>query len=397
MPDTALLEDLFYAYYTARQNKRNTINQLKFELNFEHEIFKLHDEIKARTYRPKREIAFIINRPVKREIFAADFRDRVVHHLLFGYISPIIEKYLIYDCCSCRRGKGTSAGIQRAGRFLRACSDNHTKECCIMKMDISGYFMSINREWLYHKVNGLLMKEYQKCALVEKVVSFDPDMVDFLIQRTLFRNPADNCLIKGSRSNWSGLPVNKSLFYASEGCGLPIGNLTSQLFGNVYLNDFDHWMKKRMGFHYYGRYVDDFYVMCRDKERLLNALPEIVNYLKEKEALALHPDKTKIKNGSDGFLFLGVVIKPYRRYISSRTKGNFYQKIQYWNDFFAGEEADLKEEDRRQFLSSMNSYLGIMRHYHTVKLRRKMLKDHLSRRFWKHVHISGNFEKVEMD
>lgn len=397
MPETGLLEDLFRAYYNARQNKRNTINQLKFELNFEREIFALCREIENRTYKPQREIAFIVNRPVKREIFAADFRDRVVHHLLFAYLNPIIEKRIIYDCYSCRRGKGTSAGVQRAGKFLRACSDNYTRDCFIMKMDISGYFMSINRDRLYHKVNGLLNKEYQKCALSGKGVPFDPDMVDFLIQRTLFRNPADHCIIKGSRSNWVGLPGNKSLFYASDGCGLPIGNLTSQLFGNVYLNDFDHWMKKKMGFRYYGRYVDDFYVMRRDKERLLNALPKIARYLKESEELVLHPNKTKINKGCDGFLFLGVVIKPYRRYIASRTKGNFYQKIQYWNDRLSREGDEFKEEEQRQFLSSMNSYLGVMRHYHTVKLRRKMLKDHLSRRFWKHVYVSGNFEKMGMN
>jgi len=397
MPDTALLEDLFRAYYTARQNKRNTINQLKFELNFEHEIFNLHDEIKARTYRPKREIAFIINRPVKREIFAADFRDRVIHHLLFGYISSIIEKYLIYDCYSCRRGKGTSAGIQRAGKFLRACSDNYTKNCFIMKMDISGYFMSINRGILYHKVSDLLTKEYRRCALSARAVPFDPEVVDFLIQRTLFRNPVDNCMLKGSRSDWAGLPANKSLFHASEGCGLPIGNLTSQLFGNVYLNDFDHWMKKKMGFRYYGRYVDDFYVMCRDRERLLDALPKIANYLKEKEALILHPDKTRINDCGEGLLFLGVVIKPYRRYIANRTKSNFYQKIQYWNDRLSIDGDRFGEEEQHQFISSMNSYLGVMRHYHTVKLRRKMLRDCLSRRFWKHFYVSGNFEKMGMN
>lgn len=234
-----LLTDLFRAYYNARQNKRNTINQLKFELNFEREIFKLYKEIETRAYKPLREIAFIVDKPVKREIFAADFRDRVVHHLLFRYVEPIIEKYLIYDCYSCRKGKGTSIGIQRAAKFLRSCSENYKRDCYIMQMDISGYFMSINRELLYHKVNGILRTEYQKCALSGKVIPFDAGVVDFLLQKTIFRNPADNCMIKGSRSGWDGLPANKSLFYASQGCGLPIGNLTSQLFGNVFLNDFD--------------------------------------------------------------------------------------------------------------------------------------------------------------
>ena len=370
-----LITDLFRAYYEARKNKRNTINQLKFELNFEREIFKLSTEIETRAYKPLREIAFIVNKPVKREIFAADFRDRVVHHLLFGYISPIIEKYLIYDCYSCRKGKGTSSGIQRAGKFLRSCSENYRKDCYIMQMDISGYFMSINRELLYNKVNGMLRTEYQKLALLGKVIPFDAVMVDFLLQKTIFRNPAENCMIKGSRSCWDGLPANKSLFYASEGCGLPIGNLSSQLFGNVFLNDFDHWMKQNMSFSHYGRYVDDFFVIHPDKPYLLKVLPKIADYLKMNEKLTLHPNKTKIKHYKSGFLFLGAVIKPYRLYIANRVNGNFYQALEKQNKIIRNHKPT--DEEKSQFISSMNSYLGIMKRYKTYKIRKQMIKNRL--------------------
>ena len=391
MYNMQLITDLFQAYYNARRNKRNTINQLKFELNFEREIFKLYNEIETRAYKPLREVAFIVNKPVKREIFAADFRDRVVHHLLFQYLAPIIEKYLIYDCYSCRRGKGTSAGIQRAAKFLRSCSENYKKDCYIMQMDISGYFMSINRELLYRKVNGMLQTDYQKCALANKVIPFDTVMVDFLLQKTIFHNPADNCVIKGSCRDWDGLPANKSLFYASQGCGLPIGNLTSQLFGNVFLNDFDHWMKKIMGFRYYGRYVDDFFVVHHDKLRLLNALPEITGYLKAKEKLILHPHKTKINHHKSGFLFLGAVIKPYRIYIANRTKGNFYQAIKKQNKIIGNHKPT--GEEKNQFISSMNSYLGIMKHYKTYKIRKQMIKNQLEAGWWNSVFIKGGYEK----
>lgn len=394
MDNILLITDLFQAYYKARKNKRNTINQLKFELNFEHEIFKLCEEIENRTYKPSREIAFIVNKPVKREIFAADFRDRVVHHLLFRYISPIIEKYLIYDCYSCRKGKGTSAGIQRATKFLRSCSVNYKKDCYVMQMDISGYFMSINKELLYSKVNALLQVEYRKCAALNKAVAFDTSMVDFLLQKTIFRNPADNCIIKGLRSGWKGLPANKSLFFTLDGCGLPIGNLTSQLFGNIFLNDFDHWMKKNMGFNYYGRYVDDFFVVCRDKTRLLRALPEIASYLKENEKLTLHPDKIKTSYYKAGFLFLGAVIKPYRIYIGNRTKGNFYKKIQESNALIVKRGGILNKEEISQFLFSMNSYLGIMRHYDTYRLRKKILNDIVSVKFRDYAHVSSDYTKL---
>jgi len=373
---TRLIIDLFQAYYNARRNKRNTINQLKFELNLEKEIFKLHNEIEARTYKPLREIAFIVNQPVKREIFAADFRDRVVHHLLFQYLSPIIEKYFIYDCYSCRKGKGTSAGIQRAAKFLRSCSGNYQKQCYIMQMDISGYFMSINRELLYHKVNDILRTEYRKRALLNKDMPLDTGMVDFLLQKTIFHNPTDNCMIKGSRSDWAGLPANKSLFYAAKGCGLPIGNLTSQLFGNVFLNDFDHWIKQGMGFGCYGRYVDDFFVMHADKSRLLKVLPKIADYLKTNEKLTLHPGKTKINHFKSGFLFLGAMIKPYRIYIANRVKGNFYQALKKQNKIICNHKPTVDE--KKYFISSINSYLGIMKHYKTYKIRKKMIKNLLA-------------------
>ncbi|MFH1505203.1 MAG: RNA-directed DNA polymerase, partial [Candidatus Omnitrophota bacterium] len=425
---SSIITDLFQAYYRARRNKRNTINQLKFELNFEHEIFKLYNEIENRSYRPLPETAFIINKPVQREIFAANFRDRVIHHLLFQYISPIIEKYLIYDCYSCRKGKGTSAGIKRAAKFLRACSQNYKKDCWIMQMDISGYFMGINRELLYHKVNGILQREYQKralsadCATISalslpgltgqsrgidfkdfldsplsrrmtkkavvaqsagKGISFDKDIVDFLLKKTIFRNPADNCKVKGPGSGWTGLPANKSLFYTSPGCGLPIGNLTSQLFGNVFLNDFDHWMKKIMDFGYYGRYVDDFFIMHPDKGYLLGALPKIADYLKMNEKLTLHPNKTKIKHYKTGFLFLGAVIKPYRNYIGNRTKGNFYQAVKKQNRII--NNCVPTDEEKKRFISSMNSYLGIMKHYKTYKIRKCMLENRLSPEWWNSV------------
>ena len=386
-----LITDLFQAYYNARQNKRNTINQLKFELNFESEIFKLYNEIETRAYKPLREIAFIVNKPVKREIFAADFRDRVVHHLLFGYLNPIIEKQLIHDCYSCRRGKGTSAGIQRAAKFLRSCSNNYQKDCYIMQMDIAGYFMGINRELLYHKVNGMLQAEYRKRALSGKVIPFDAGRVDFLLQKTIFRNPADNCIIKGLRSDWDGLPANKSLFYTAQGCGLPIGNLTSQLFGNVFLNDFDHWMKQSMGFSYYGRYVDDFFVIHPSKLYLLNVLPKIAGYLKTSEKLTLHSDKTKINHHKSGFLFLGAYIKPYRIYIANRIKGNFYQALEKHNKIIRGHKPI--DDEKKQFISSMNSFLGIMKHYKTYKIRKQMIENRLSAWWWNLVIVKAGYQK----
>ena len=160
--DNILLEDLFQAYFDARKNKRNTINALAFEKNFEEKIFELFDEIITGSYNPSPSICFIVNQPVKREIFAANFRDRVVHHLIYNYTAPILDKLFINDSYSCRKGKGTHYGIKRIDRFIRSCSLNYSKDCYILKLDIKGYFMSINRKILFEQVNSSLFSKFHK-------------------------------------------------------------------------------------------------------------------------------------------------------------------------------------------------------------------------------------------
>jgi len=156
--DTSILQlRLFEAYYRARKNKRNTHNQLKFELDFEHNLFQLAEEIRLRKYKPGPCIAFIVNKPVKREIFAADFRDRVVHHLLHGCINHIIEGKLINDTYSCRVGKGTLYGINRIDKFIRSCSRNYQKDAYILKLDITGYFRNMEHGILWNKVQRKTM------------------------------------------------------------------------------------------------------------------------------------------------------------------------------------------------------------------------------------------------
>jgi hypothetical protein len=155
--DFALLtQQLFEAYYRARKNKRNTLNQLKFEMDFEHNLLLLAAEIERRQYAPGPCIAFIVNKPVKREIFAADFRDRVVHHLLHGSINHIIEGKLIHDTYSCRKGKGTLYGVKRLDKFIRSCSRNYQQDAYILKLDITGYFRNMRHDILWRKVQKIL-------------------------------------------------------------------------------------------------------------------------------------------------------------------------------------------------------------------------------------------------
>lgn len=202
---TKILEDLFRAYYDARKNKRDTINVLIFEKDFEANLFELCDEILERRYTPKPNICFVVERPVKREVFAADFRDRIIHHFIYNYISPILERRFINDSYSCRKGKGIHYGVKRADGFVRKCSLNYTRDCYILKLDIRGYFMSMNKHILYRKIREDLVQKAAEC-------DFDLPLVIYLLEKTIFNDPTVACRRKGKKTDWVNIPKSKSLF-----------------------------------------------------------------------------------------------------------------------------------------------------------------------------------------
>lgn len=226
--------DLYTAYYDCRRHKRGTCNALQFELNLEQEVERLYNEIVLGNCNIGRSTAFIVYEPVQREIFAANFRDRVVHHYLINKLEPIFERVFIYDSYSCRKGKGTHFGIKRVSKFIRSCSQNYTKDCYILKVDIQSFFMNIDKAMLNRKLAQLIEKHYQ---------GFDKSLILDLVNNLVRYNPVPNCVIKGSRKDWEGLPDSKSLFRTQGEVGIPIGNLTSQIFANFYLNDFDQYVK----------------------------------------------------------------------------------------------------------------------------------------------------------
>ena len=328
-----ILHDLFDAYYFARKNKRGTSSQLKFEIEYEKRLLELGREITSGSYVISKSSCFISFKPLKREIFAADFRDRIIHHLIFNYINPIFDSSFIDDSYSCRKGKGTLCGIKRLDHFIRSCSQNYKSDCYVLKLDIKGYFMSIDKNILYKKIEEKMnkSKDVNGEVKVKAGYVFDTVWLLNLISQTIFHDPTKHCVVKGSKENWQGLPKSKSLFGAKLDTGLPIGNLTSQLFGNVYLDDFDHFVKYELGCKYYGRYVDDMVIVHKDKEYLKSIIPTIRQYLKDKLLLDLHPKKIYLQHINNGVLFLGAFIKPYRLYIRNKTKTSFYKKIQEFN------------------------------------------------------------------
>ncbi|HAU0159893.1 TPA: hypothetical protein PNO09_002146 [Legionella pneumophila] len=379
----ANLESLFQAYFDCRKNKRNTMNALRFETNYESNLIALRDELNSGIWHPGRSIAFVIDKPVKREIFAADFRDRVVHHWLINQLNPLFEKAFIYDSYASRKGRGAHMGIARAAQFIRKCSLNYQRDCYVLKLDIMSFFIRINRRILWERLRLLLERHYNQS---------DKKLILEVARKIVENEPTRHCFIKGRRRDWQDFPTDKSLFYAKPHCGLPIGNLTSRVFANFYLNPFDHFIKHDLGVRFYGRYVDDFILVHEDKMFLKSLIPQMEQFLQEELELELHPRKQYLQHCRQGVPFLGVILKPHCIYAGRRIKGNFYEAIQHHNQV-AKDHKPTKEE-QMAFLCSINSYLGILSHYQTYRLRKGMLKKYLSIWWWNLMFSSNGCAKL---
>lgn len=378
------LSEVIAAYFDCRRNKRNTANQLRFEMNYESECIKLWEDIESRSYEPRRSIAFVVEKPVKREIFAADFRDRVVHHIIARHLYPHMERQFHADSYATQKGKGTLYGIKRVERHLRDCSEWYTRDCYIMKTDIQGFFMSISKQRLYDSTMAFTRKHYSGQML---------DDLEYLIRKTIFNRPEKNCILKVPRSRWEGLPANKSLFGTDGTRGLPIGNLTSQLMALLFLDPLDHLVTEQWGVKYYGRYVDDMVMIHPSREYLTEVREKMRSWLKARE-LTLHPKKMYLQHCSKGVLFVGGMIKPGRKYISRRTVRNLMQKIHTINEEMA-QEGEIPQYRLMSIRSTVNSYFGTMRHYNAQGLMRHVMM-HMDNGIYRHMTIQAEGRRYKI-
>lgn len=226
-------------------------------------------------------------------------------------------------------------------------------------MDIKGYFIHINRPLLLSIVN----KELDKAEKKRCFYNLDFYFIRYLSKEIILLNPIKNCLIKSRKSEWESLDKSKSLFFTDEGCGLPIGNLTSQLFSNVYLNVLDQYMKRILHCKHYGRYVDDFYVISKDKYFLKSIINKIELFMTNSLYLDVQKKKTQIINIKYGVEFLGVFIKPYRTYLSTKTIRRMRKHLHYFNTHDTDKDVE----------NMINSYLGIFSHYKSNKVKKEMM------------------------
>ena len=316
------LDDIYRAYEDCSRKKRNKSGTKAFAQHALYNCMKLTNEINSRTYKLRPSECFIVKYPKPREVFCAAFRDRVVQHFVYNELNPIIEKLLINDTCSCRVGKGTNYAIKRDIRKTRQESENYKKSVWILKADLSGFFMSLNRQWLCDLIMDVVENHY---------FGNYKDTLKYLVPIIITSDFTKNVKRLVPLSEWNKIPKHKSLFNSTT--GLPIGNITSQLFANYALNKVDHYIKSRH--RSYVRYVDDLKIIDKSKERLLETLTGIEKIL-ESQGMKLNRKKTFLQRYEYGVSFLGIVVKPHYAVLGKQRINRIYKGA---HDFKSAEDA----------------------------------------------------------
>jgi len=305
------MENIYRAYRACRRRKRNTHNALAFEYNLEENLLELQTELENGTYKAGRFVVFMVSKPKRREIFAAGFRDRVVHHILVHHLESYWEKRFIHDSYACRKGKGTHSAVDRLQSFTRKTTKNNTRKAYYLQLDIKGYFVTLNKSILCRQ---LLTREQ------------DP-AVKWLVNTVLNSDPTQQCVFRDSkRTDYLVLPEHKTLFKTPKGCGLPIGNYTSQLFANIYLDELDQFVKHQLKTKYYIRYCDDFILLHESIDQLKAWRTDIELFIQDRLNLTMNP-KEKLEAVQGGIDFLGYIVRPTHRLVRRRVVGALKEKL----------------------------------------------------------------------
>lgn len=314
--DIITIDNLIATWRKFLLGKRHKKDVANFELHLAENICRLQRELANKTYIHGGYSAFNVSDPKPRNIHKASVRDRVIHHLIYETLYQYFDLRFIYDSYSCRKNKGTHKAFKRFDLFARQVSKNHTRTCFVLKCDIKKFFANIDQ---------------------------------VILNNILKRHIADLDIL------WLIKQITSSFFSFRFGVGLPLGNLTSQLLVNIYMHEFDMYIKQELRVKCYIRYADDFVILSDRKEYLEKLILEIRIFLNEKLNLSLHENKVYIKTYASGVDFLGWVHFPYYRRLRTTTKKRILRNIRWYP----------KSE-------TLNSYLGLLKHGNTIKIKRKI-------------------------
>ncbi len=335
------LENLFGAWDEFKKGKCHKKDVQEFEFHLEQNIFKLHRDLLAKKYSHLPYTGFFIRDPKARHIHKAAVRDRVLHHALFQILNPLFDKTFIPTSFSCRINKGTHKGILALEKMIRAESRNFTRTCFVLKCDVQKFFDSVDHQVLLN-------------ILRKKIV--DPDAM-WLIRKII-----------------ESFAMTQTTLFDRQ--GLPIGNLTSQLFANIYMDKLDQFMKQDLRVHYYARYTDDFVIVSTDKEYLKGLVEPIRNFLGDMLRLKIHPKKISIRACHKGIDYLGYVAFPHYRILRNATKRRIFRKLK--ERIVAYRNGAISEGSLSQ---SLQSYLGVLSHANAYHLTEDLKNQYW---FWLH-------------
>ncbi len=355
--DIISLENLLLAWEEFIIGKRSKPDVQLFDRNLMDNILALHTDLVNHTYKHSPYHSFYITDPKRRHIHKATVRDRLLHHAIYRILYPFFDKTFIADSFSCRNNKGMHKAINRFREFVYQVSRNHTRTCWVLKCDIKQFFASID-----HRILLKILEEYIPdqaiLGLLKNIIgSFSerhPERSEGSLKLSMLdQTLRDSSLRYGCVQNdvhlTGEIPVDK---------GLPLGNLTSQLFSNIYLNQLDQWVKHQLKAPHYIRYADDFIFLSEDRSCLVEIIPQLQHFLADQLRLTLHPKKLFIKTIASGVDFLGWVHFSDHRVVRSTTRRRMFKRVQ---------EHPTKE--------TLQSYLGLLSHGNARGLRERVVTE----------------------
>lgn len=348
MSDKVEFEEIYEAYKLCLKNKKRKLGTYTF-VNDEicQNLVELMEKLNNHTYFPNPSDCYVITDPALREIYAAQFSDRIVQHFYMKEIENILEEQLVDGCCSCRKKKGTDYALTLLKKFITETSNYGKKDCFYLKIDLSGYFMSIDRKQVSQKFLNLILNKYN---------GKHKELLIYLTPLIFENNPALNCKYKCNKKMREKVPERRRMKQKSD-YGMAIGNLTAQAASNLNLCDFDNYISKKLGFEKYVRYVDDMIIISDTKTKLIKSLPFIIKKLEETHQ-TINKKKTKIDTAYNGVSFLGKISYPYG-----------YQKPTKQVIIRVNKKAkQIEYSNVKSLLSKTNSQIGTLKKYNCKKL-----------------------------
>lgn len=402
-------ESVLDAYRDCLRGKMTSPQAVQYMQIADRDLVNLAVELWTGTYKPGTSTCFLVKYPKLREVFAANFRDRVVHHWVCMRLNPLFEERFISQgnvSFNCRRGYGTDKAVRHVADGMCRVSDNYRKEAWVFRGDLVGFFMSIDKDLLWYRLERFILRWKKRlerdgfvrlCKVDLELLRLEqmPTMYwDILLRTTeiiVKHHPESDCILNSPAEWWHGLDKNKSLFTSPT--GEPIGNLTTQLFANFLMSYFVTYVQFlfRRKNYCMAQFVDDFVIVCDDEKFILETIPKLEYFLTHTQRLKLHKDKRYFQPVSHGLLFVGTYIKPGRLYLSNRTRARFEERCNGFRSMM--EKRDLNILDVKRMEQVINSYLGFCKGRQTYAFRREAIEG-MGPEFWKYFYVKGHFESI---